>query len=89
MNTELIFEISQIIISALLISAAYLSIRFKDLLAAVISLAVFGLILSVEFFILHAPDVAIAEAAIGAGLVTAIFIFTIKSTKRMEEEIEG
>lgn len=82
----MMFEISQIIILIILIYTAYLSVRFKDLLAAVIALAVFSLFLSLEFFILHAPDVAIAEASIGAALTTAIFLFAIKSTRRLENE---
>jgi len=45
-----------------------------------------SLLLSLEFYILQAPDVAIAEAAIGAGLTTAIYILAIRGTRRMEEE---
>lgn len=58
----------------------------KDLIAAAISFAAFSLLLSLEFFILQAPDVAIAEAAIGAGISTAIFMIAIKGTKRMESD---
>jgi uncharacterized MnhB-related membrane protein len=82
----MIFEIMQIIVFIVLVVAAVFAIRSKDLLVSVIGLAVFSLVLSVEFFLLHAPDVAIAEAAIGAGLTTAIYIFTLRSTKRMEYE---
>jgi len=34
---------------------------------------------------LQAPDVAIAEASIGAALVTAIFVIAIRRTRRHEE----
>ncbi len=60
-------------------------VYFKDLLNAAISLAAFSLLLSLEFYILQAPDVAIAEAGVGAALTTAIFILAIKATKRMED----
>ena len=60
-------------------------LRFKDLLASVISLAIMSLLLSIEFYILQAPDVAIAEAAIGAGLSTAIYVIAIKKSKRHEK----
>lgn len=56
----------------------------KDLIAAAIAFAVFSFMLALEFFILQAPDVAIAEAAIGAGISTAILIIAIKGTKRHE-----
>jgi uncharacterized MnhB-related membrane protein len=80
------FDMTQILVFLILIGSAIFAIRSKDLLASVIGLAGFSLVLSVEFFLLHAPDVAIAEAAIGAGLTTAIYIFTIRATKRMEDE---
>ena len=68
-----------------LILSAGLAVYFKDLLSAAISLAAFSLLLSIEFYILQAPDVAIAEAGIGAALTTAIFIIAIRGTKRYEE----
>ncbi|PIV67873.1 MAG: hypothetical protein COS08_07920 [Euryarchaeota archaeon CG01_land_8_20_14_3_00_38_12] len=79
-------ELGQIAVLIIIICTAYAAIKFKDLLAAVISLAIMSLLLSLEFYILQAPDVAIAEAAIGAGLTTAIYILAIRGTRRMEEE---
>ncbi len=57
----------------------------RDLLAATIALAAFSLLLALEFYWLQAPDVAIAEAGIGAGLTTAIFIIAIRGTSRNED----
>lgn len=68
-----------------LIIAAGLIIHFRDLLSAAIAFGIFSFLLSLEFYILQAPDVAIAEAGIGAGLTTAIFIMAIRGTQRMEE----
>ncbi|HJJ28385.1 MAG TPA: DUF4040 domain-containing protein [Methanocorpusculum sp.] len=56
----------------------------KDMIAAAISFAAFSFLMALEFFILQAPDVAIAEASIGAGLSTAILLIAIKGTKRTE-----
>ena len=69
-----------------LVATAFLVISFKDLIAAAIAFAAFSLLLSLEFYILQAPDVAIAEAGIGAGLTTAIFIIAIRGTQRHEEK---
>ena len=68
-----------------LVIAAALIIHFRDLLSAAIAFGIFSFLLSLEFYILQAPDVAIAEAGIGAGLTTAIFIMAIRGTQRMEE----
>ncbi|AHL23492.1 DUF4040 domain-containing protein [Thermococcus nautili] len=77
--------IQAIILIGVLITA-YLTIRFRDLLAAALMSAAMSLLLSLEFYMLHAPDVAIAEAAVGAGVVTAIVVYGIAKTERWEVE---
>ena len=79
------FLLLQALILLGLIVTGVLIVAFKDLLAAAVASAAFSLLLSLEFYILQAPDVAIAEAGIGAGLTTAIFIIAIRGTKRYEE----
>ena len=74
-------EIVHISTLMMMIVASFLAVVFKKLLPSVIALSVASLLLSLEFYILHAPDVAIAEAAIGAGLTMAIFIFAIRGTR--------
>jgi len=70
---------------ALITVSAFFAIWFKDLLSSVISLAVFSLLLSLEFYVLQAPDVAIAEAGIGAGLTTAIYIIALRGCKALKK----
>ncbi len=53
-----------------------------DLLHGVIALSGISLISALLFFYLQAPDVAITEAAVGAGVSTVIFVWAIKSTER-------
>jgi len=57
---------------------ALVALEIKNLLSAVIVLSAFSLVLSLIFYYLHAPDVAIAEAAIGSGFATVIFLIAIK-----------
>jgi energy-converting hydrogenase B subunit D len=71
-------------ILALLLVLGFLALQFKDLISAVIALAVFSLLSALLFYLLHAPDVAIAEAAVGAGVATVIFIWVIGKTQRRE-----
>ena len=78
-------EIIQILVLIGIIATAVLIIMQRDLLIAAIIFAGFSFLLSIEFFLLQAPDVAIAEAAVGAGVSTAIFIIAIRGTKRYEE----
>jgi len=77
-------ELIHIIVPILTVAASVVAVLLKDLLAAVVAVAAMSLLLSLEFYILQAPDVAIAQAGVGACLTTAIFVIAIKATKRME-----
>jgi uncharacterized MnhB-related membrane protein len=74
--------LAHVAILVIIIIAAFLAVVYKNILHAVIALAVVSLLLSLEFYLLHAPDVAIAEAGIGAGLTMAIYIFAIQATRK-------
>ena len=76
--------IVSVLVLLMLIAAIAASI-FKDLLNAVIASCVVSLIAAILFYFLQAPDVAMAEASIGAALVTAVFVIAIRRTKRHEE----
>lgn len=73
---------AHIAVLLIMIIASFLAVFLKDLLPAVIALAASSLLLSLEFYLLHAPDVAIAEAGIGAALTMAIYIFAIRATRK-------
>ncbi len=66
----------------LIVICAVLVARFKDLLHAVIALGALSLLLALLFYMLQAPDVAIAEAGIGAAITTAVYVFALRATKR-------
>jgi len=76
--------VTSLLVVLMLVGALAASI-FRDLISAVIAAALVSLIASILFYFLQAPDVAMAEAAIGAALTAAIFIIAIRRTKRYEE----
>jgi uncharacterized MnhB-related membrane protein len=86
MSLDFLLELIHIILPILIVISAIIAVTLKDLIAAAIAVAAMSLLLSLEFYILQAPDVAIAEAGVGACLTTAILVIAIRATKRMEEE---
>jgi len=76
------------LVAVMLVAAISVTI-FRDLMNAVIASALVSLVASIIFYFLQAPDVAMAEASIGAGLTTGIFIFAIRRTARQEEDEES
>lgn len=53
-------------------------VLLPDLMSAVAASSVVSLALSVLFVLLRAPDVALAEAAVGAGLSGVLFALTLR-----------
>ncbi len=53
----------------------------KKLLSSVVALGATGIFAAASFLVMHAPDVAISEAAVGAALSPLIFIVTLKKIR--------
>lgn len=66
-----------IVLVVLLVWLGWRALTSADLFKAVVQFIVFGLLLSLAWVRLGAPDVALAEAAIGAGLAGALLLDTL------------
>lgn len=77
--------ILNVIIILFLIVCAIAVEKTKDLLSAVIIFSAYSLMMSVLWLILKSPDVALTEAAVGAGVTTILFVAVISKTKRYEK----
>lgn len=80
-----LFSLNTLVIIGILVSAI-MAVKSEGILSSVICLGVTGAMVALEFVILHAPDVAISEAAVGAVLSTAIFVIAIRKTTKKEDE---
>ena len=63
----------------LLISCAIIAPLCKRLLNSVLVFAAFSTITAILWLLMHAPDLAITEAAVGAGIDTVLFLLTLKT----------
>jgi energy-converting hydrogenase B subunit D len=68
---------------AFLVGTAAYAIFSRSLISSIIALSVFSTNVAALFVILQAPDVAMTEAVIGTGLVTAIFIVTLNKIEEI------
>ena len=64
-----------------MVITAVLASSFDNLLSSIIALGATGLFAAAAFLLLHAPDVAISEAAVGAALTPLIFIVALRKVK--------
>ncbi len=81
---ELMTTILNTLLLLFLIVCAIAVAKTRDLLSAVIIFAAYSLIMAIIWQQLEAPDIAITEAAIGAGVTSLLLIATISKTRREE-----
>ncbi len=83
-------ELFNIILLAFLalatIAAAIAAVVTKKLSFAIIASGVISLFASIFFLILASPDVAMTEAAIGAGLTTFLFFIILRKTESHDKK---
>ena len=78
-------QLLNVILVIFLILCAIAVERTKELLSAVVIFAAYSLVMAVLWLLLRSPDVAMTEAAIGAGVTTIMFVAVISRTRRMEK----
>lgn len=66
-----------IVILIFLVITSIACLWSKNLLVATVLLGVFSLLMAVQYLILGAPDVAMTEAAVGAGISTILLLLTL------------
>jgi len=68
-----------------LLGLAWRAMACTDLFKAIVLFIAFGLLMALAWVRLDAPDVALAEAAIGAGLTGALLLAALARLERSED----
>ncbi|MCQ2510306.1 MAG: DUF4040 domain-containing protein [Lachnospiraceae bacterium] len=79
-------EIFKLTLLVFLIVCALAASLFKNQLIAIIVFMAYSLVMSIIWFLLASPDLAITEAAVGAGVSSILFFVTLRKIKRLSEE---
>lgn len=68
----------ELLLLAFLVFCAIGTVCTKNLLASVVVFMGFSSIMAVIWLLLQSPDLAITQAAVGAGIDTILFVVTLK-----------
>lgn len=82
------WELIEITLCVLLVVCAVSACLTKNLLASLIVLMAYSVIMSIIWAILAAPDLAITEAAVGAGISSILLFITLKKLRDIRKEAE-
>ena len=80
------FVLFSIFLLTLLLITAVAIVRTQNLFVAVMLMGIASLLIAANFFLMDAADVALTEAAIGAGLGTLLFALAMKRMGLWREE---
>ncbi len=61
----------------------------RELFRSIVLFIVFGLLMAICWARLQAPDLALAEAAIGAGITGALFLSTLGAIRQRDKELSN
>lgn len=77
-------ELIAIFLLSLTVITAIGVVQSRNLFAAVMLMGIFSLLMAAAFFLLDAADVALTEAAVGAGISTVLMLSALALTAREE-----
>jgi uncharacterized MnhB-related membrane protein len=80
--------ILEIVLLVFLIVCAVTACINKNLFSTVIIFMSYSSIMCVVWLLLRSPDLAITEAAVGAGVTSILFFITLKNINQLKEEDE-
>jgi multisubunit Na+/H+ antiporter MnhB subunit len=84
METTLTYLLLDAVLIVTLIVLAWRALASTDLFTGIILFIGFGLLMALVWVRLHAPDIALAEAAIGAGLTGALLLNAYAKRRKTE-----
>lgn len=81
-------HIFEIILLVGMIVCALATAMVRNLLTTIVIFMSYSLMMSVIWVILQSPDLAITEAAVGAGVTSLLFFITLKKIDKFSEDSE-
>jgi len=76
----------QYVLVVIMVLLGTMAVESKKLFNSVVFLSALSILSALSFVLMKAPDVAMAEAAIGSGLLTAVLLFTLKRIEGGKDE---
>ncbi len=74
------------LLMAFLVGCAIAASFSRNLLNSILIFMSYSLVMSIIWILLESPDLAITEAAVGAGVTSVLFFVTLKKIRAIEKE---
>ena len=81
-------EILEMILLSFLVVCAVSVALSKNLLTSIVIFMAYSVIMSIVWVLLQAPDLAITEAAVGAGVSSVLLFLTLKKIRDIRKKVQ-
>lgn len=78
----------EVLLLGFLIACAVTTVMNRSIMVTILTYMGFSIVLSVIWLILQAPDLAITEAAVGAGVSSVLYFLTLRKIHQLKEEAD-
>lgn len=81
-------DLIELILLGLLIVCGISACVSKNLLVSLVIFMAYSIIMSIIWVLLEAPDLAITEAAVGAGVSSVLLFLTLKKIRDIRKQVQ-
>lgn len=86
--SETLIEIFRLLLLSALVVCAIATVLAKKPLISIIIFTSYSIVMSIMWILLESPDLAITEAAVGAGVTGILFYLTLRRIGRIDRDNE-
>lgn len=76
----------ELLLLGFLVACALAAVFNRSIMVTILTYMGFSIVMSVIWIILEAPDLAITEAAVGAGVSTVLYFLTLRKIRELKED---
>lgn len=76
----------EVLLLVFLVACALTAVLVPSTMITILTYMGFSIVMSVVWLILQAPDLAITEAAVGAGVSTVLYFLTLMKIRELKEK---
>lgn len=76
----------EVLLLVFLVACALTAVLVRSTMITILTYMGFSIVMSVVWLILQAPDLAITEAAVGAGVSTVLYFLTLMKIRELKEK---
>ncbi len=84
----MIFNVIEVLLLLFLVGCAVLVVLHRSTMITILTYMGFSVVMSVIWLTLQAPDLAITEAAVGAGVSTVLYFLALRKIRELSEHCD-